>query len=147
MFYNNIMPNIVVTKKGKYLKEFPSDFTVIDIETTGLSALNDEIIEVSAIKVRDDKVVNKFSKLIKPNERISSFITNLTGNYNLISDIYQIFPYFISVSTSFSLSPSTVSPFLSLFFSFITPFKIIFFLAFFAMPFIARWLCVIARSG
>ena len=93
------MPNIVVTKKGKYLKEFPSDFTVIDIETTGLSAHNDEIIEVSAIKVRDDKVVNKFSKLIKPNERISSFITNLTGISNELvknaSPIYDVLPEYL----------------------------------------------------
>lgn len=65
--------------KGKSLFEFPSDYTVVDIETNGLSSGDCEIIEVSAIKVRGDIVQSTFSSLIKPTEHISWFITNLTG--------------------------------------------------------------------
>lgn len=61
---------------------FPSDYTVIDIETTGLSCDSCEIIELSALKVRDNKVVEKFSTLVKPNGRINQFITSLTGISN-----------------------------------------------------------------
>ena len=62
--------------------EFPSDYTVIDIETTGLSYNKNEIIEISALKVRADNIIGKFSKLIKPQEKICSFITHLTGITN-----------------------------------------------------------------
>ena len=68
--------------KRQYVTTFPSDYTVIDIETTGLSAVNNEIIELSALKVRNDEVVEKFSTLIKPENTISSFISNLTGITN-----------------------------------------------------------------
>lgn len=79
MSYNISMPNIIVRNKGEHLTTFPSDYTVIDIETTGLSPVNNEIIEVSALKVRNDCVVKKFSALVKPQGSISGFITHLTG--------------------------------------------------------------------
>lgn len=68
--------------KNKSIISFPSDYVVFDIETTGLSSYYNEIIEISAIKVRNDKVVDRFSSLVKPNARISSFITKLTGITN-----------------------------------------------------------------
>lgn len=66
-------------KKGKMLIEVPDDYTVVDIETTGLSPEGSEIIEISAIKYRARAAVNQFSTLVKPKGRISWFITNLTG--------------------------------------------------------------------
>lgn len=65
--------------KGKSLIEFPRDCVVIDIETTGLDAQFDEIIELSAIKVRDGKVTENFSMLVRPQYDIPEFITGLTG--------------------------------------------------------------------
>ena len=53
-------------KKGKHLKVFPENYTVVDIETTGRDCTHDYMIEVAAIKVRDNKVVDTFSELIKP---------------------------------------------------------------------------------
>ena len=68
--------------KGKDLGTFPSDFTVVDIETTGYPASGAEIIEVSALRYRDDKFTASFSSLIKPSTRIPYFITQLTGITN-----------------------------------------------------------------
>ena len=65
--------------KGNSLLAFPSDFTVVDIESTGGSAAVAEIIEVSALRYRDDKFVAAFSSLIKPSTYIPYFITMLTG--------------------------------------------------------------------
>lgn len=65
--------------KGKSLFEFPSDYTVIDIETNGLVSGVSEIIEVSALKYRSEMLHDSFSTLIKPTERISYFVTQLTG--------------------------------------------------------------------
>ena len=68
--------------KGKSLFAFPSDFTVVDIETTGLSSCGAEIIEVSALRYRGDRFEAAFSSLIKPSAPIPFFITELTGITN-----------------------------------------------------------------
>lgn len=68
--------------KGKNLFAFPSDFTVVDIETTGLSSSGAEIIEVSALRYRGDRFEQSFSSLIKPSAPIPFFITQLTGITN-----------------------------------------------------------------
>lgn len=68
--------------KGKSLIDFPKNFTVIDIETTGLDSRYDEIIELSAIRVREGEVVDKYSTLVKPQYSASDFITELTGITN-----------------------------------------------------------------
>lgn len=70
--------------KGQSLFAFPSDYTVIDIETNGLVSGVCEIIEVSALRVRNERVTNAFSSLIKPLQPISGFITQLTGITNFM---------------------------------------------------------------
>lgn len=68
--------------KGSSLLAFPQDCVVIDIETTGLDAQFDEIIELSAIKVRNGQGTEQFSALVKPQYAIPEFITELTGITN-----------------------------------------------------------------
>lgn len=53
-------------KNKNYTKKIISDYCVIDVETTGLSIYFDEIIEIALIKVRNDKIVEEYSQLIKP---------------------------------------------------------------------------------
>lgn len=65
--------------KGKSLVTFPASFTVVDIETTGLDATVDNIIELSAVKVKDGKVTDTFSTLVNPQWPIDWWITELTG--------------------------------------------------------------------
>ena len=65
--------------KGQQLSTFPSDFTVVDIESTGISADTAEILEVSALRFRGDKFEAAFSSLIKPSAPIPYFISELTG--------------------------------------------------------------------
>ena len=83
---NGIVPDSTILKndrkKGKSLIQFPKDYTVIDIETTGLTTMYDEIIELSAMKIRNNVIVDKFTSLVKPKENIDSFITELTGITN-----------------------------------------------------------------
>lgn len=75
--------------KGKSLLSFPENYTVIDIETSGLSPEASEIIEISAIKYVNFEKVSSFSTLIKPQNRISYFITKLTG---ITNDMVQCAP-------------------------------------------------------
>lgn len=69
-------------QKGKSLIAFPSDYTVIDLETTGLDPEFDNIIEISALRVRSGEVAETFSSLVKPYDEIDEFITELTGITN-----------------------------------------------------------------
>ncbi|WP_373482640.1 PolC-type DNA polymerase III [Acetobacterium sp.] len=69
-------------KKGNSLIQFPDNYVIIDIETTGFSPRNCEIIEIGAVKVRDNKIISVFQMLIKPKNPISSYISNLTGITN-----------------------------------------------------------------
>lgn len=64
---------------GKLLLAYPDDYTVLDIETTGLSPQNDYITEISAIKYRNNRRVDEFSSLVKPDFSIPYYITRLTG--------------------------------------------------------------------
>ena len=65
--------------RDKSLIQYPESYVVLDIETTGFSPENDEIIELSAIKVAENKIVDEFSQLINPQRYVSTYITNLTG--------------------------------------------------------------------
>ena len=74
-------------------------FTVIDIETTGLSKHYHKITEIAAARVRNGRIVKSYQILINPQVRISSFITGLTGIDNkMVKDsptIRQALPSFV----------------------------------------------------
>ncbi len=54
-------------------------YIVVDIETTGLNPDFDKIIEIGAIKVENNQIVDKFSRLIDPEIKIPHLITEITG--------------------------------------------------------------------
>ena len=70
------LTDIVVNAKEQTLQD---SFVVFDIETTGFSAINDKIIEIGAVKVRDGEIVDRFSTFVNPTVPIPFKITNLTG--------------------------------------------------------------------
>jgi DNA polymerase-3 subunit epsilon/ATP-dependent DNA helicase DinG len=51
----------------------------LDIETTGLDADSDSIIEIGAVKFKGDRVEGEYSCLINPGRPLPAFITTLTG--------------------------------------------------------------------
>lgn len=63
---------------GKYTKKFVDDYCVLDTETTGLEPEFCEIIEISILRIRSGRIKDEYNTLIKPNRKISSFITELT---------------------------------------------------------------------
>lgn len=67
--------------KGKSLIEFAENYCVVDIETTGLD-FSCDIIEISALRVRNNTITDQFSELINPGYCIPDFITELTGITN-----------------------------------------------------------------
>lgn len=55
------------------------DYTVIDLEMTGLQPKTDKIIEIGAVKVRDGKVIKTLELMVDPGCPIPERIRELTG--------------------------------------------------------------------
>ena len=84
--------------QGKLLNEYIEDYVVFDLETTGVSPYNDEVIEISAVKARKGKVVEEFSELVNPKRTIpfaASRVNNITDD--MVSDA----PFFDEVLRHF----------------------------------------------
>lgn len=73
---------IIRLYKGESLFTFPDDYTVVDIETSGLYPSSSEIIEISALKYRNDALTDSFVSFLKPKIPVDPFITDLTGISN-----------------------------------------------------------------
>lgn len=54
-------------------------YVALDVETTGLVAGVDEIIEVAAVRFRGDEVLETYSQLVRPRQALPLKITRLTG--------------------------------------------------------------------
>ena len=64
--------------------EMRRDFVIYDLETTGLSPDEEDLIQIAAIRFQDGKPVTgeSFFSYAKPRRAISSFITSYTGITN-----------------------------------------------------------------
>ena len=56
-----------------------ADYVVFDLETTGINQERDEIIEISAVKVRNHEIVEEFSTLVNPGRHIPAGATAVNG--------------------------------------------------------------------
>lgn len=56
--------------KGNLLNRYVPDYVLFDLETTGTSCNYDEVIEISAVKVRGGKITEEFSELVNPGRPI-----------------------------------------------------------------------------
>lgn len=58
---------------------FDDAYVVFDVETTGLDSKHDQVIEIGAVKIKNRKVIDKFSSFVNPTMMIPEKITALTG--------------------------------------------------------------------
>ena len=56
-----------------------NEYVVLDLEMTGLSAKTDQIIEIGAIKIKDNAVVETMECLVNPKCKIPTRVVELTG--------------------------------------------------------------------
>jgi DNA polymerase-3 subunit epsilon len=56
-----------------------AEFSVLDVETTGLTARYNGIIEIGIVKVKGLKITDRYSTLINPGRQIPFYITQFTG--------------------------------------------------------------------
>lgn len=84
--------------QGKLLNEYTEDYVVFDLETTGVSPYNDEVIEISAVKARKGKVVEEFSELVNPKRTIPFAASRVN---NITDDMVSNAPFFDEVLRHF----------------------------------------------
>ena len=70
------LKELVENSKGQSLDD---PYVVFDLETTGLSAVNNKIIEIGAVKVENGKITDRFSTFVNPKEPIPFEIEKLTS--------------------------------------------------------------------
>ncbi|WP_433749834.1 PolC-type DNA polymerase III [Falsibacillus pallidus] len=68
---------IVYNEAKRLLAE--DTYVVFDVETTGLSAVYNTIIELAAVKIHDGEIVDKFERFANPHHKLSATTINLTG--------------------------------------------------------------------
>jgi DNA polymerase-3 subunit alpha (Gram-positive type) len=68
---------IVVNSRSEELKD--AVYVIFDIETTGLSVLNNKIIEIAGVKMQAGREIDRFQTFIDPHERIPYNIQQLTN--------------------------------------------------------------------
>lgn len=85
--------------ENSHHQNFDDAFVVFDLETTGLSPVDDKIIEIGAIKIEKGKVVDNFSTFVNPEVPIPFRIEQLTGiNDSMVMEartIGEILPEFL----------------------------------------------------
>ena len=90
------LKDMIKNPKGQSLDE---TYVVFDLETTGLSPTTDRIIEIGAVKVKEGKIIDRFSTFVNPQKPIPMKIEKLTGiNDNMVIDaplIEEVLPKFI----------------------------------------------------
>ena len=74
------------------------EWVAFDLETTGLSAKTDEIIEVGAVKFTANRTIDEFQTFVNPNRQVPKFITDLTGitqsDVNSAPTVTEVTPQF-----------------------------------------------------
>lgn len=72
---------------GKERRKYTPDYVVYDLETTGISCQWDEVIEISAIRVRGGHPVSTFTQLVNPGRPIPYGASSVNHIYdNMVAD-------------------------------------------------------------
>ncbi|MFA5124853.1 MAG: 3'-5' exonuclease [Patescibacteria group bacterium] len=72
--------------KEKYQSFLKTEFTVFDLETSGLDPLRDEILEIAGIRLRGDEELARFEALIRPTRPIPPEVEKING----LNEIYLL---------------------------------------------------------
>jgi len=76
-YINDVNDKVVV--KGSADMLFDAPFVAFDLETTGLSAYTDKIIEIGAVLMQGGKELDRFQTFVDPGCRLRKEIVELTG--------------------------------------------------------------------
>ena len=96
-FRTESMPEIDITFLSLYeylCRKRPANFISLDLETTGLSSENDEIVEIGAVRVIDGNIADRFHYLLKPLCHVSSSASKVN---HITDDMLDNQPYIFQI--------------------------------------------------
>lgn len=76
---NIVDDHVNVSYNPQHILLKDATYVVFDVETTGLSAIYDSIIELAAVKMKDGNVIDQFEEFIDPGHPLSATTIQLTG--------------------------------------------------------------------
>ncbi len=79
-FSNAAKQQMGIRKKRQ--SPFLTEFFILDLETTGLSSENDEILEIGILHIKNKQIFQEYQWMIQPQHPISDDIQKLTGIQN-----------------------------------------------------------------
>lgn len=91
---------MLACNQGRNLNRYVPDYVLFDLETTGIFCSSDDVIEISAVKVRSGEVVDSFSSLVNPGRPIpytASQVNHITDE--MVADaptMEEILPEFLA---------------------------------------------------
>lgn len=84
---------------GESGEDFHDTYVIFDIETTGFSPVNNRIIEIGAVKIKEGEILERFSSFVNPKTPIPFEIEKLTGiNDSMVVEaplIEEVLPKFL----------------------------------------------------
>ena len=98
------IPNYHYLSRGQRISNyfspiFLNEYIVIDIETTGIDVLDNDILEIAALHINDGQVINKFSELcfsqkintesISINHITQAMVNNARNVFDVLNDFVQ----------------------------------------------------------
>ncbi len=96
-YVNDVDDRIVV--HGEKNMPLDGEFVAFDLETTGLSSQKDVIIEIGAVVLRGNEVVDTFQTFVQPHRRLEPKVIELTGITDAMlrgaPDIAEVLPKFL----------------------------------------------------
>ncbi len=95
---NLIDDGVPIAYNGAHRLLADDTYVIFDVETTGLSAVYDTIIELAAVKIRDGEIIDRFESFANPHHRLSATTINLTG---ITDDMVENAPEVAEVIRSF----------------------------------------------
>ncbi len=76
-YINDVDDRVAV--HGRQNMQFSQEYIALDLETTGLYARHDTIIEIGAVKMRGGEEIDRFQTFVDPGCPLSREVSNLTG--------------------------------------------------------------------
>ncbi|MGM8364102.1 PolC-type DNA polymerase III [Virgibacillus sp. W0181] len=76
---NLVDDGVPIAYNSKDIDLKDATYVVFDVETTGLSAVYDTIIELAGVKIYQGEIIDRFESFANPHKALSSRITEITG--------------------------------------------------------------------
>ncbi|GIP21465.1 PolC-type DNA polymerase III [Paenibacillus sp. J22TS3] len=90
---NVVNDNVAVVLEPRPIELKTATYIVFDIETTGLSVTQNNIIEIAAVKMVEGKEIGRYATFVNPHERIPYNIQQLTNiNDEMVKDAPDVEP-------------------------------------------------------